>query len=44
MKTEHFTVLGYDVEVKNELLAEALKDLTDRRRNVVLSSYFLDYE
>ena len=27
---------------ENELLAEALKDLTDRRRNVVLSSYFLD--
>ncbi len=25
-----------------KLLAEALKDLTDRRRNVVLSSYFLD--
>ena len=41
-ENEHFTVLGYDVEVKNELLAEALKDLTDRRRNVVLSSYFLD--
>lgn len=35
-ENEHFTVLGYDVEVKNELLAEALKDLTDRRRNVVL--------
>ena len=35
-------VLDYDIEVKNELLAEALKSLTDRRRNVVLLSYFLD--
>lgn len=41
-ESEHFKVLGYDVEVKNELLAEALKGLTDRRRTVVLSSYFLD--
>lgn len=41
-ENEHFTVMGYDVEIKNDLLSEALKGLTDRRRNVVLSSYFLD--
>lgn len=41
-ENEHFMVLDYDIEVKNELLAEALKSLTDHRRNVVLLSYFLD--
>ena len=41
-ENEHFMVLNYDIEVKNELLAEALKGLTDRRRNIVLLSYFLD--
>lgn len=39
---QHFNVLNYDIKVKNELLAEALNDLTDRRRSVVLLSYFLD--
>ena len=41
-ENEHFIVMGYDIEIKNELLSEALKGLTDRRRDVVLSSYFLD--
>ena len=40
-ENEHFIVMGYDIEIKNELLSEALKGLTDRRRDVVLSSYFL---
>lgn len=39
---QHFSVLDYDIKVRNELLAEALNDLTDRRRSVVLLSYFLD--
>ena len=40
-ENEHFIVMGYDIEIKNELLSEALKGLTDRRIDVVLSSYFL---
>ena len=39
---QHFSVLDYDIKVRNELLAEALNDLTYRRRSVVLLSYFLD--
>ena len=38
----HFQVLGYDIEVKDALLAETLQDLTERKRNVVLLSYFLE--
>ena len=37
-----FQVLGYDVEVKNELLAEALELLTEKKRDVILLSYFMD--
>lgn len=37
-----FDVLGYDIEVKDALLAEALKELTQRRRNVILLSFFMD--
>ncbi len=38
----HFQVSGFDVTVKNELLAEALNTLTERKRNIILLSYFLD--
>ena len=34
----HFEVHGYDIEVKNTLIAEALKELTERKRNVILLS------
>ena len=37
----HFEVHGYDIEVKNTLIAEALKELTERKRNVILLSYTL---
>lgn len=37
-----FQVLGYDVEVKDTLLAEALQTLTEKKRNVILLSYFLE--
>ena len=38
----HFEVHGYDIEVKNTLIAEALKGLTERKRNVILLSYFME--
>ena len=38
----HFQVSGFDVLVKNELLAEALNALPEGKRNIVLMSYFLD--
>lgn len=36
-----FRVLNYDVEVKDSLIAEALKALTEKKRNVILLSYFM---
>lgn len=39
----NFKVLEYDIAVKNELLAEALQKLPERKRDIVLLSYFLDY-
>jgi len=39
---EHFFVMGFDIEVKDELLYEALKNLPKRKRDVILMSYFLD--
>lgn len=37
-----YQVLGFDVEVRSELLAEALNALPVRKRDVILLSYFLD--
>ena len=37
---EQFQVIGFDVEVKNELLCEALKSLPDQKRDIILMSYF----
>lgn len=37
-----FRVFGYDVVVKDTLIAEALQSLTEKKRNVVLSSYYLE--
>ena len=37
-----FQVSGFDVLVKNELLAEALNALPEKKRDIVLLSYFLD--
>lgn len=33
---------GYDIIVKNDLLGEALGTLPDKKRDIVLMSYFLD--
>lgn len=37
-----FQVLGYDVAVKDALIAEALKLLSGKKRDVVLLAYYLD--
>lgn len=37
-----FQVLGYDIEVKDVLLAEAIQSLSEKRQKVVLLSYFMD--
>lgn len=38
----HFKVYDYDIEVKDIFIAEALMHLTERKRNVILLSYFLE--
>lgn len=38
-----FKVLEYDIAVKDELLAEALHELPENKREIILLSYFLDY-
>ena len=42
LDTCKFRVLGYDIEVKDALIAEALKFLSEKKREVVLMSYYLD--
>ena len=37
-----FRVLGYDIEVRDDLIAEALQTLSERKRNVILLSFFMD--
>jgi len=37
-----FQVMGYDVEVKNELIGEALESLPEKNRSIILLSYFMD--
>ena len=37
-----FQVLGYNIAVKDGLLAEALQSLSERKRNVVLLYYYMD--
>lgn len=37
-----FEVNGFDIAIKNELLAEAVIHLSERKRNIILMSYFLD--
>ncbi|MGL5259452.1 MAG: sigma factor-like helix-turn-helix DNA-binding protein [Lachnospiraceae bacterium] len=36
-----FRVLDYDIEVKDSLIAEDLQILTEKKRNVILLSYFM---
>ena len=40
--TTHYTVNGFDIAVRDDLLAEALNALPDRKREVILLFYFLD--
>ena len=38
-----FTVLDYEIVVQNEELADALSQLTEHRRNIILLKYFLKW-
>ena len=42
LDTCNFRVKGFDIEVKDGLIAEALKLLSEKKREVVLMSYYLD--
>ncbi len=42
VESEIFQVLDYDVEVKDELISEALKCLPEKKCNVILLSFFMD--
>lgn len=37
-----FQVFDYDIEVKSTLIAEVLQSLTEKKRNVILLSYFME--
>lgn len=39
VESEVFRVLDYDVEVRDELIGEALKYLPEKKRNVILLSF-----
>jgi RNA polymerase sigma factor (sigma-70 family) len=41
-ESEMFRVLNYDIVVKDALIGEALKHLPEKKRNVILLSFFLD--
>jgi len=41
-ETASFDVMGFAVEIHNDLLEEALNVLPPRKRDVILLSYFLD--
>ena len=42
LEAYNFRVQEYEIEVKDVLLAEALKLLSDKKREVVLMAYFLE--
>lgn len=42
VENHQFQVLGYDIEVRDALIAEALKNLPEKKRNVILLSYFME--
>ena len=42
IESEIFHVLDYDVEVKDERIGKALKRLPEKKRNVILLSFFMD--
>ena len=42
LESYQFKALEYDIEVKDALIAEALQSLTEKKRNVILLSYFMN--
>lgn len=42
VESHYFQVHGYDIEVKDALIAEALQTLSEKKRNVILLSYFME--
>lgn len=38
----HFSIKGFSVQVENEGLSEALKELSNRKREILLLHYFLE--
>lgn len=44
VESEMFHVFDYDIEVKDELIGEALKSLPEKKRNVILLSFFSGYD
>ena len=42
VENQWFQVLGYDIEVKDSLIAEALKELPKKKRDVILLSFFME--
>ena len=42
VENKRFQILGYDIEVKDILLAEAIQSLSEKKQKVVLLSYFMD--
>ena len=38
-----FNVLGLEVAVIDDVIAKALESLSDRKRDIILLSYFLDF-
>lgn len=42
VENQWFQVLGYDIEVKDTLIAEALQALSEKKRDVILLFYFMD--
>ena len=42
MGSYRYKVLDYEIEIKDDLIAEALQSLSERKRNVILLSYFLE--
>lgn len=42
IESKSFRVLGYDIEVCNELLAKAIQLLSERKQEIVLLAYFMD--
>lgn len=41
-ESEVFHVFDYDIEVKDELIGKALKCLPEKKRNIILLSFFMD--